>query len=199
MKLLQQNQQIDYILFLSANQSEERKQTLFNNKKIKEFNTIERIHQLYVGSDVKFTDEIEAISYMDIMNYIGNHHVYRVDQFTMNFSIEGRFPLLDHEVIEAAYRMPSKYKLHGKVQKYVLRKVAEKFIHHSCLDMKKKGFGLPIERWMKGHLKGLVDKKLKQLMKRDLFNPEEISLRYVEFQSGKGSFKQIWHLVAVEL
>lgn len=185
-------------VFLS-NLTENSKQTLFNTSRTKEFDTIERLHQLYVGTDVQFTDDIEAISYMDMMNYIGNHHVYRVDQFTMKFSIESRFPFLDHEVIEAAYRIPSRYKQNGNIQKYVLRKVAEKLIHPSCLKMKKKGFSLPMDQWMRGPLKGLVEENIHKLMQRDLFNPDEVQQRYLKFQAGNLSYKQIWHLVAVEL
>lgn len=180
-------------------ETEHSKQNLFINKDVREFNSIETLHSLYVGDDVHFMDDFEAFSYMDIMNYIGNHHVYRTDKFTMNFSIEGRVPFLDHEFIEAVYKIPSKYKVHGKIQKYILRKVAEKLIHPSCLKMEKKGFSLPLKIWMAGPLKKLISEKLNRLMERNLFNSDKIRSCYRKFQSDNSLFYQLWHLVAVEL
>jgi asparagine synthase (glutamine-hydrolysing) len=184
---------------LFAYQAEQSKQHLFQDPAVQDFNSIEYLHQLYVGNGTEFCDAIEALCYMDLISYIGNHHVYRVDQFTMEFSIEGRFPLLDHKLIEAAFHIPSRFKVHGNTQKYVLRRVAEKLIHPSCLQMKKKGFSLPMDRWMRGSLQPLVHKKLTQLMQRDIFAPAEIRRRWEAFETHSRSYYSLWHLVMVEL
>ena len=184
---------------LFSQTTEKNKQSLFTDSSVQDFNSIEYLHKLYVGEDIAFSDDLEAFSYMDIMNYIGNHHVHRVDQFTMRFSIEGRFPFLDHELIEAAFRIPSKYKIKGKLQKYVLRQVAQKYIHPSCLSMKKKGFGLPLKQWMQGSLKSVVENKWEKLKERNIFIPEELNKRYEQYQLGKRNFTEIWQLVAVEM
>jgi len=186
-----------HVLFSQA-QDEERRR-LFNDPIVKDIDTVEYLHKLYVGNDVVFDDEIEAMSYMDMMNYIGNHFVHRVDQLTMAHSIEGRFPFLDHHVIEAAFRIPSHLKIKKGSQKYILRKVAEKYIAPECLSMKKKGFGLPLEQWVKGRLVELVCEKLESLKKREIFSENEIQKRYDEYKHGKRSAIQIWHLVATEM
>ncbi len=175
------------------------KHKLFLDSCVRGFNTVERLHQLYVGNGMEFIDELEAFSYMDMMNYIGNHHVYRVDKFTMRFSIEGRLPFLDHELVEAAYRIPNRYKVHGREQKYVLRKMAEKYIHPSCLSMKKKGFSFPTNRWMNNSLRNMVYQNLNCLLKRDIFNPKEVWQIYSDWQSGRRSHIGVWHLVATEM
>ena len=136
---------------------------------------------------------------MDMINYIGNHHVYRVDQFAMNFSVESRFPFLDHEVIELASRIPSNLKLRRGVGKYILRQVAKKFIHPSCLTMPKKGFGLPVGRWMVSSLKSLVSRKISLLKARAVLNPGVIEGIQDLFIRTKANYQQLWFLVSLEL
>lgn len=146
-----------------------------------------------------FSDDIEALSYYDLISYIGNHHVYRIDQFTMRFSLEGRFPFLDHELIELAFRIPSSLKIKNNLQKYVLRKVAEKYIAPACLTMPKRGFGLPVGRWMKGPLKEFTRSSLEQLKTRELFNAGEIDRLHDAFtQADPLLYKKVWHLVMIE-
>ncbi len=174
-------------------------QKLFAVSELKGFDTIEFIHNLYVAGCHLGDDSVEAFSYMDLMNYIGNHHVHRVDQFTMAHSIEGRFPFLDHNLVEAAFKIPSRHKLHGKTQKYVLRKVAEKYIAPECLGMQKKGFGLPLKQWLDGPLRNFVENKLFLLERREMFNDRYIRHNRLKFKAGNYHYTRIWHLVMLEL
>lgn len=190
-----------------SNFLEGEKARLFLNRD--HFNTLNVIDRLYLPweeDDPKhfpFSDEVEALSYYDLMAYIGNHHVYRIDQFTMNFSLEGRFPFLDHELIEMAFRIPTRLKIkkkHPQYQKYVLRKLAEKYIAPGCLQMPKKGFGLPTGRWMKNQLKEFTETCLSDLKKRDIFNNNEIDRWYEIFKNDTPLlYKKVWHLVMTEL
>jgi asparagine synthase (glutamine-hydrolysing) len=176
------------------------KQALFSDPAVAGFNTVERLHELYVPNDMVFSDDIEAMSYMDVVHYIGNHHVYRIDQFTMHFSLEGRLPFLDHELVEAAFRMPSAHKIRDGVRKWPLREVARGLIHPSCLEMRKKGFSLPMGRWLTdGPLADLGKKKLRQLRQRGVFDGDEVRRTELEFESGGIDFRQLWQLIAVEL
>ena len=163
----------------------------------KGFNSLRVIGQLYEPAEGEFSNAIEALSYFDIMSYIGNHHVYRIDQFTMQFSLEGRFPFLDHQLIEAAFRIPAAFKLRGNVHKYVLREVARKYIAPSCLQMKKKGFGLPVGRWMNRELNDLTVGSLESLKKRGIFSSDAIDSFYHRFKDS--DYKKVWHLVMTEL
>ncbi len=171
---------------------------LFSDPNLKHINTPDILHEMYVG-DLEFGDDLEAVSYMDIMNYIGNHHVHRSDQFTMAHSIEGRFPLLDHELVEAAFQIPSHLKKRGRQQKYILRKVAQKHIAPECLAMKKKGFALPVEQWLRGPLKPILEKKLQSLEKRAEICDGIPAKWFRQYQAGAKSPHQIWHLAALEL
>jgi asparagine synthase (glutamine-hydrolysing) len=156
--------------------------------------TEDLLHELY-ASGLEFGDNIEALSFMDLMNYVGNHHVHRVDQFTMAESVEGRFPFLDHEVVELAFKIPSCCKVVNGLQKVVLREVASGLIAQSCLTMKKKGFGLPVERYLRGPLAGVTRAALKQLGSRGIFTDKALAAA----REGRFSPERTWQMAAVEL
>jgi asparagine synthase (glutamine-hydrolysing) len=152
------------------------------------------IEQVYNPDNLEFSDDMEALSYYNIKSYIGSHHVRTIDQFTMHHSIEGRFPMLDHELVEFAFRVPSRLKIHNLKQKYILRKLAKRYIAPECLQMKKKGFSLPLKEFMNDGLKDLVQDSLGQLQKRDLFKKEGLK----DVIKGDNP-AQLWHLVMTEL
>ena len=179
--------------------TESEKRSLFQDQATQDFDTIKRIHDLYVGADLEFSSTVEAISYIDILNYIGNHHVYRVDKFTMRFSIEGRLPFLDHDLVEAAFSLPDRFKLRGGQTKWVLGRVAERYIHPSCIAAPKRGFDLPTDRWMRGRLAHFVQMKLAALCDRSLFRSEAVRNVFREWKMGARSFRGVWELVSVEL
>jgi asparagine synthase (glutamine-hydrolysing) len=156
------------------------------------------LHNLY-SDHGEFYDGNEAISYMDLMNYIGNHQVHRIDQFTMAFSIEGRFPFLDHKLIEATFRIPTKFKIQSHKQKYLLRQVAAKYIAPECLTMKKKGFGMPISLWMDGPLSTLVAGSLLSLQGRREVRASTVRNWIKKYEAKQIAYSKIWHLVNLDL
>lgn len=165
-------------------------QRLFINKIDSSINSLECIYQ----NDNTFTDDIEALSYYNLKSYISNHQTRTIDQFTMNFSIEGRFPFLDHNVIELAFKIPSKYKIKHGSQKYILKEVAKKYISPYCFTMKKKGFGLPLEYWQKNELKAFIAENISSLKKRHFFENNEIDTIVKT-----NNVRKVWNLVMTEL
>ena len=118
----------------------------------------------------------------------------------MHFSLEGRFPFLDHEVVEFAMRLPSEFKIRGRDRKWLLRQVAARYIHPSCLEMKKKGFAMPVDKWIDGPLKEFVHEKLTDLADDGtIFRPDEV----LAIRDGRDSHhlvpSQIWYLVSTQL
>jgi len=192
------NDIFEYYVYRFSTFTEDQKRSIFSEI-AKKWDSYKTFKTLYGLEELKFNNPIEALCYMDIINYIGNHHVYRVDQFTMNFSLEGRFPFLDHELVELACRIPRKFKVHNRQGKYILRQVAKKLIHPSSLSMQKKGFGLPVKYWMTSSLKPMIKKKIESLKKRGVMNPEEIERIKDSFEQGKTQYQQLWFLVSLEL
>ena len=84
----------------------------------------------------------------DFLNYLPDDIMTKVDRATMGVSIEGREPLLDHRLIEFAFKLPIKYRFGKLGQKHLLRKVLYKYVPRSLIDRPKQGFGVPIDDWM---------------------------------------------------
>ena len=179
--------------------SEKEKKELFILPEAKSWNSFEILKKQYQLEGKKFSSNLEALSYLDMINYIGNHHLYRGDQFSMHFSIECRYPYLDHEYIELACRVPDRYRVKNGKGKYIQRRISERYIHPSCLNMKKKGFSFPLNYWMKHQIKELVLEKIERLKKRDIFNSSNID-RIMKNFYGKGmNANKLWFLVSTEL
>ena len=184
---------------LMNNMSSYEKDQLFIKPPVDNMRSFEKLRELYLPEGVEFSDYIEAMSYMYIMNYISNHHVYRVDQFTMRFSVEGRFPLLDHELIEFVFKIPSHFKFHNGKQKFVLHELAKKYIDSSSLSMAKKGFDLPMDYWIRFQLWDYVVEKLQKLADRQVFNPQVITSIIKGFSNKRCDDYTLWSLVGTEL
>ena len=75
--------------------------------------------------------------------------LHRMDRMTMSVGLEARVPFLDHEVVELAARVPLSLKLHGLETKRVVKELARRFVPASVIDRPKKGFGVPIARWLR--------------------------------------------------
>ena len=81
----------------------------------------------------------------------------KVDRATMWNSIEGREPLLDHRIIEKSFSIASDLKLAKKVPKYILRSIVWDLVPKKMIDRPKQGFVMPLDEWLRGPLKGLLD------------------------------------------
>jgi len=157
------------------------------------FETTHLIESQY-AKGVTFSDNFEAMSFFNLKSYIGNHQMRATDSSTMAFSVEGRFPLLDHNFIELAFKIPTKFKLKNAVQKYALKEVAKKYIAPSCLKMNKKGLTLPLNHWISTNLKEFVYDTIQTLKRRQIFNNT-----YIETIVKSNDSTKIWQLVSTEL
>jgi asparagine synthase (glutamine-hydrolysing) len=79
-------------------------------------------------------------------------YLQKVDVGSMAFSLECREPMLDHLLVEWAMRLPDSWKVRGLGTKYLLRKLAYRYVPREILDRPKRGFGVPMARWLRGPL-----------------------------------------------
>ena len=99
----------------------------------------------------KQDDVFRTISSVEVNIQLPNHLLMKVDKATMSASVEARVPYLDHRIVEYAFSLPNKYKIKGETfsmngsnEKYILRKVAEKYLPSDVTTRKKRGFMLPM-------------------------------------------------------
>ena len=95
---------------------------------------------------------------LDEDTYLPGDILCKVDRASMKYSIEARCPILDVNVMEYSYRLPHEYKYANGVKKRILKDRAYDYIPKELLDRPKVGFGVPLDKWMRGPLKEqLVD------------------------------------------
>jgi len=85
--------------------------------------------------------------------YLQDNNLVTVDRASMANGLEVRCPLLDKDVVEYVCRLPMQYKLHGFRTKYLLKRAAEGLLPQKIIHRQKKGFGLPLARWLNTDLK----------------------------------------------
>lgn len=98
-------------------------------------------------------DWLQRILALDFTTYMSGSVLTKVDRASMAHGLEVRPPLLDNETIDWAFRLPSKYKLRGRRGKYLLKLAANGKIPDELIERSKKGFGIPLARWLRGPLR----------------------------------------------
>ena len=92
----------------------------------------------------------------DLVDYLPNDILTKVDRAAMSCSLETRAPFLDHRVLEFSLRLPD----HLVKNKLILRRLAERFVPKELLDRPKKGFSVPLARWFRGELRPMLERLL---------------------------------------
>ena len=86
---------------------------------------------------------IDRMLYTDLMTRMPDHFLVIADRMTMAHSLESRSPFVDYKVVEYAASIPAKLKLKGKDLKYILKKVASRYLPNELIYLKKQGFSFP--------------------------------------------------------
>ena len=129
--------------------------------------------------------------------YMMDEVLVKVDRASMMNSLEVRAPFLDTRVVDLANHLPTKFKFKGFQRKYILKKLMQGKLPNEIVHRKKKGFGVPIGRWLRGDLKPLVLDLLgkESIEKMGFFNSTYVHEVLEEhFQGKRDNRKQIWTL-----
>ena len=109
------------------------------------------------GQWPRFDDAIARAMYVDAMTYLPDDILVKVDRASMAASLEARVPLLDHNVIEFAWRVPMRLKVENGRGKALLRRVLARHVPPALTERPKMGFGVPLDSWLRGPLRGWAE------------------------------------------
>ena len=96
---------------------------------------------------------VDQAMYIDQTDYLPGDNLAKVDRASMAVSLETRLPLLSHEVVDLAWRIPVAMKVKNNVSKWALRKVLYRYVPQEMIDRPKMGFSVPVARWLRSDLK----------------------------------------------
>ncbi|MEW6102917.1 MAG: asparagine synthase (glutamine-hydrolyzing) [bacterium] len=189
------------------NEEKDRLYSPLMKEKIENIDSLTLLLSLY---NIAPTDDfLEKTAFTDLMMYLPDDLLVKVDIASMANSLEARSPFLDHKLVEFVSKLPFDMKLRKNKSKYILKKAISNILPKEILKRGKMGFGVPIARWFRNELKGYIyDILLSEKAKnRGYFNMDEIKRILAEHTSGKTNygypiwtllFLEIWHNVFVD-
>ena len=124
--------------------------------------------------------------YLDQTGYLPGDNLAKVDRASMAVSLETRLPILSHEVVDLAWRIPVSMKVKNNVSKWALRKVLYKYVPQEMIDRPKMGFSVPVAKWLRGELKEWAEDLLATIdMSGGILQKQVIQKAWDDHISGK--------------
>ena len=162
--------------------------------------TFDIAHALYDSCTAR--DPVNKLLYMDMKLYLDTDILTKVDRASMASSLEARVPFLNKVMLDLMARMPLELKLKGLTRKYVLRESMKGILPNEIIERSKKGFNMPVAKWIKGELKSLVRDVLSEskINREGLFNSGYVNKLLDDHLTNKrDNRKLLWTLLVFEL
>jgi asparagine synthase (glutamine-hydrolysing) len=154
-----------------------------------------------VGTELPNETLLSQMMYLDLVSYLPDDILVKVDRATMSVGLESRAPLLDHEVAEFAWRLPRRAKIRDDRGKWLLRQTLQRYLPEALISRPKMGFAAPVGSWLRGPLREWAGDLLApdRLRRAGLFSPQAVARIRAASERGVRQWDaQLWSLLMFE-
>jgi asparagine synthase (glutamine-hydrolysing) len=147
-------------------------------------------------------DDLNAVMLWDYQSYLRDLLLPKIDRATSLVALEARAPYLDTDVTRFAQALPVEYKMRGLGTKWLLRRVARRWLPASIVRRRKRGLSVPVAAWLNGGLSRAVDRVCEpaRLARQGLLNPRAVSQLVAEHRRGRLALTRgLWTLFVLQL
>lgn len=146
-------------------------------------------------------DAASRMMFLDLVTYLSDDILAKVDRASMAVGLEVRVPMLDHRVIALAWQFPLSYKLGDEEGKHVLRRVLDRYVPRALVDRRKMGFSVPLDQWLRGPLRAWAEELLSEraLLAGGVLDVARTRAQWTAHLSGRANRQYwLWHALMLQ-
>jgi asparagine synthase (glutamine-hydrolysing) len=181
----------------------EAKDQLFTEQARQQLSDADSVSRVLRFFESERVDELtDRMLYTDLMTRVADHNLVMSDRMSMACSLEVRSPFVDPRLVEFAASLPVDLKIRGRQLKYLLRKVAARYLPQEVIRLPKQGFGFPIGQWIRQDLRGAIENRLthSKFVEAGIFRGEYLQRLVDEHVGGQQDHSyRLWLLLSLEI